>query len=515
MNYLVSLDFFKKGIFNHTNASTIAKNLKDNGFFKADHKVQLSSSGGYQEIKSEKELEKVIEDEKNNILGNPDLAVKFELIDKKLSANKELRDFRDYLLLNTHIIAELLNLDLFKDKIWVSYLKANKELFQDLITEYDIGKKEIEAIIDQAKKESTQWSKVIDEFNKRFSVPFKLSIGNQEQVILKEEAPIVQFEFRDHNGNKSVTESDLRNVLSTGEKRALYLLNIIFEVQARKASNTKTLFIIDDIADSFDYKNKYAIIEYLKDISSEAFFYQIILTHNYDFFRTVSSRLDMKRENKLNTDKNQNEIKIFEEKYQNNPFAYWKDNLTKDRNMLIASIPFVRNLAEFTGERNVFLKLTSLLHYKDDTTTISLGDLEALIKSILIDKADLVLNDRGKFVIDFIFESADLIYSETNEQIDLEKKICLAIAIRLKAEIYMVNKIADNAFWKSITNNQGYCLYEKTRTLQNVSDDILRILDQVNLMTPENIHINSFMYEPILDMSNHHLKSLYDKVSKI
>ena len=32
-------------------------------------------------------------------------------------------------------------------------------------------------------------------------------------------------------------------------------------------------------------------------------------------------------------------------------------------------------------------------------------------------------------------------------------------------------------------------------------------------MTPENIHINSFMYEPILDISNQHLKQLYKKIS--
>ena len=30
------------------------------------------------------------------------------------------------------------------------------------------------------------------------------------------------------------------------------------------------LIIFDDIADSFDYKNKYAIIEYLKDIKDES-----------------------------------------------------------------------------------------------------------------------------------------------------------------------------------------------------------------------------------------------------
>ena len=29
------------------------------------------------------------------------------------------------------------------------------------------------------------------------------------------------------------------------------------------------------------------------------------------------------------------------------------------------------------------------------------------------------------------------------------------------------------------------------------------------MITPENIHINSFMYEPLLDMSCEHLKTLY------
>lgn len=34
-------------------------------------------------------------------------------------------------------------------------------------------------------------------------------------------------------------------------------------------------------------------------------------------------------------------------------------------------------------------------------------------------------------------------------------------------------------------------------------------------MTPENIHINSFMYEPILGMSIIHLKKLYDEISSL
>ena len=34
-------------------------------------------------------------------------------------------------------------------------------------------------------------------------------------------------------------------------------------------------------------------------------------------------------------------------------------------------------------------------------------------------------------------------------------------------------------------------------------------------MTPENIHINSFMFEPILDLSDNHLKKLYCKLKEL
>lgn len=74
--------------------------------------------------------------------------------------------------------------------------------------------------------------------------------------------------------------------LSQGEKKALYILNIIFEIEVRRHARSETLFVVDDIADSFDYKNKYAIIQYLQDVSEDPLFRQIILTHNFDFFRT-------------------------------------------------------------------------------------------------------------------------------------------------------------------------------------------------------------------------------------
>jgi wobble nucleotide-excising tRNase len=89
-----------------------------------------------------------------------------------------------------------------------------------------------------------------------------------------------------------VNKEELLRVLSQGERRALYILNIIFEIRARKKADQKTLLIIDDVADSFDYKNKYAIVEYLKEISEDENFFQIILTHNFDFLKLLLNWLN-------------------------------------------------------------------------------------------------------------------------------------------------------------------------------------------------------------------------------
>lgn len=507
--------YFKKGVFNHNNATTIAKNLKENGFFKANHSVSLNAKTGNRVIATEAELEEVIQQEKESILNNTELKKAFEEIDKKITANAELRDFRTYLENNQSILPELANIGGLKEKLWISYLKKNVEAYKALELEYSNGKKGIEDIVEQAKKEETEWRKVIAEFNKRFSVPFKLSVDNQDDVILKSEGPNIKFEFTDPDGSCPIEERKLLDVLSNGELRALYLLNIIFEVEARKANNYETIFIIDDIADSFDYKNKYAIIQYLKDISEESFFKQIILTHNFDFHRTVSSRLDMTREHKLNTVKTSDHIELVSEVYQNNPFLHWKAKLQTNNSMLIASIPFVRNLAEYSGHTEDFNKLTSLLHFKEATNDIKIADLETIIKTILIDKNALSLADANKPVIDLIFETASSIIASTAQVIELEDKVVLAIAIRLKAEQFIVGKINDDAFWKSITSNQTYELIKRYKTDFPAELETIDCLEQVNLMTPENIHLNSFMYEPILDMSNEHLKKLYVCVTEL
>ena len=62
-------------------------------------------------------------------------------------------------------------------------------------------------------------------------------------------------------------------------------------------------------------------------------------------------------------------------------------------------------------------------------------------------------------------------------------------------------------------NNQTRELYNVVKTF--VSKEIIEILDEVNIMTPENIHLNSFMYEPLLDMDIQELLNLYSRVKAL
>ena len=74
----------------------------------------------------------------------------------------------------------------------------------------------------------------------------------------------------------------------------------------------------------------------------------------------------------------------------------------------------------------------------------------------------------------------------------------------------MINNIADK---RPIDGSQTGKLFGRfKKEFNGVRDTEIRLLDEVCLITPDNIHVNSFMYEPILDMSDLHLRELYKKV---
>lgn len=507
--------YFKKGTFDYYNANQIAKSLADNGFFDAKHTVSLNAAVGNREITTQKELEEVVASEKDSILTDKALRKKFDDVAKQLQRNAELREFYRYIQDNEAILSRLNNPDKLKEDILKSYLKVKQNFYTDWMAKHEAAAQRRKEIEEEARRQRTQWEKVIAIFNDRFFVPFKLEAKNRTQVMLGEDAIIdLGFTYVDGVESAEVEKTKLLEVLSAGEKKALYVLNVIFEIETRILNQTETLIVVDDLADSFDYQNKYAIIQYLKEISDDGLFKLLIMTHNFDFFRTLESRF-VNYSNCFIATKNENGITLAKASGIRNVFANdWKDNFFRDPKKKIASIAFLRNLVEMTTGVNDphYEQLSAMLHWKSGSDSLTVGKLDQIFNAIC--KTNGMSNESPTLVCDLVDQQAKACMGG-NDGMNLENKIVLAIAIRICAERFIIRRIADPEFVAKISENQTQALISKFKQLFPTEVESIAALDQVALMTPENIHLNSFMYEPIVDMSDDHLRKLYGRVQTL
>lgn len=504
--------YFKKGTFDYYNAGKIAKALADNGFFDASHSVNLNAASKNETIKSQKQLEKVISDEKDTIIKDQQLKSAFNKIAKELEKNESMRDFQSYMLEHEDLASELSDLDTFREKVFKSYIKENYSVYLEWFSKREATEKREKQIKEEALKQTTQWSEVIRIFNERFYVPFRLVINNQAEVTLGTGGIDLGFVYKDGADEAHIDKLSLLRSLSQGEKKAFYILHVLFEIRRRKLANQETLLVVDDIADSFDYQNKYAIVHYLREVSQDPLFKQIIMTHNFDFFRTLNSRF-VPRDQCYVASKGVAEITLKKAggEIRNVFVKEWKPNFYADPEKKIASICFLRNIIEYTeGSKNAkFKKLTSLLHWKQDTPTITVAELDGIYNDVC--NTTGASTDPTALVVDLIRTSAQAIVAQSDGS-SLESKVVLSLATRIAAEKFMVDKIADPGFCAAIKINQTPVLLDRFKTQFPGETKSIETLDLVSLMTPEHIHLNSFMYEPLIDMSPEHLQNLYKTV---
>ena len=508
---LAASTYFKKGVFNYYNAAQVAKQLADNGFFKAQHSINLNA-GERKEIRTQKELEDLVAEEKEAISNDKDLRNKFADIEKLIQKNVTVRDFEAYLLDHEELLTKFANMADFRQEVWKSYIESCHTEYRSLLDRYQAAEARRKEIEEQARRERTQWEEVIDIFNARFFVPFRLEASNRMDVILGlEEMLSLGFVFDDGTEQVPVDRASLMQALSTGEKKALYVLNVIFEIEARRKAGQDTLILVDDIADSFDYKNKYAIVQYLMDIAEGAHFKQILLTHNFDFYRTVESRFVGYPNCRMVAKTNVGVALEPAEGVKNVFVRDWKTAFFTTPLKKIACISFMRNLIEYTrSEQDAeFLKLTSLLHWKADSEAIPVSDLDRIYNELF--GTNGVSVNPTQSVVAMIEEEGERCLTAP-EGINFANKVVLAIATRLIAERFMAARINNPAYLAGISSNQTGALVRKFHELFPTELSTYNVLQRVALMTPENIHLNSFMYEPILDMSDSHLRKLFADV---
>lgn len=521
-----SFEYLEKGNLTLPKLKDLKKSLVKDAFFVKQNKVILS---GQDAITNSEALEQHISNIETKIQQTP----AYKAIENLLNDSKGIV-LKDIIETNPEIIGFLAldKLQTLKKCLWGSYIRHNSILFEELCDKYN----DFSEAIDALEIDDTPWKKALDIFNQRFTVPFMMNVVNLKGAIIEESVPQVEFSFKKGDTVKTIDRSKLEKLdtLSQGEKRALYLLNIIFDIEQIKNTGEETLLVIDDIADSFDYKNKYAIIEYLYELAQVSNIYMLILTHNFDFYRTVASRLSVNRSNRLIADYSNDVLKLEVEYYQDKPFKNWKNN-PKEKD-IFALLPFVRNLIEYGVDQNIshtgedFLFLTSLLHEKQDSRRITFGDIEPLYKHYAgVTQFDASVGT-DVVVLSKLYSVCDDI---TTFDTKLENKIVLSIGIRHKAEEYIIQQIHNytgqlswrknkqnyrgtNVEFMNFVQNNGNQTRELFNGYKQFGDaDKIKILNEVNIMTPEHIHVNSFMYEPILDMDIVELHRLYHTIKNL
>jgi hypothetical protein len=494
-------------------ANEILKSIDDNSYFEAGHKFVLEDGT---EIYNSEQLKKLVQHEIESILKDATLKKSFEQIDKAIAANSELRAFQKVVEKDNSLLLMLSDYEKFKQIVWQSFLSEMLLDAEELTKLYSEKKKELEAIIAESKKEFELWRKIIKTFNSRFFVPFEVGLANQEDIILREERASLEFNYADRNDAPiKQTKDNLLNILSKGEQRAFFILQFLFEIESRKLNSITNLLVFDDVADSFDYKNKYAIIEYIQELHLSGLFRMIILTHNFDFYRTIASRLGIKRDAIFMASKTDlKEIVLHQGQYVRDVFKHFLTKFSEPK-VFVTLISFVRNLIEYSepDQSPDYLCLTSCLHLKPDSSSITANDIFNVYTKKITQLSGKTIPFANENIILLISKTAESICNESNvDEVLLENKVALAIAIRLKAEQYLINKLP-NLDLTSITNQTRY-LYNEYKLFFPGSSS-LEVLDKVNLMTPENIHVNAFMYEPLIDMSVQHLINLYKETSHL
>ena len=97
-----------------------------------------------------------------------------------------------------------------------------------------------------------------------------------------------------------------------------------------------------------------------------------------------------------------------------------------------------------------------------------------------------------------------------NDEVSLENKLVISIAARIEIEKFMKAKIIEHeGTCPDAENNQTREWFNKSK--QYLTDNEKEIIEEINLITPESIHLNSFMYEPLIDISSWNLIEVYRK----
>lgn len=501
--------------FGEVEINKLNKTLEDIKFFNVG-KIEIKNKT-FQNIGH---IKSSIKEEIEKIYNTPELIGIKNKIEERLDiSNSEMRNLKSLFFEHPEVIIKMGDYKNLPKKVVACILTNNKEKIEIFTKKVENFKK----ILPNLDKELKEWGDIILNFKNLFNIPIDINVVNKKGEIINEEEKEIEIKFME----TKQSEKDILKLLSQGEKRAFYLLDVLFSIHNFQKSSPEGVIIFDDIIDSFDYNNKQAIINLMMNLEKDKFKF-IVLTHSFDFFRALNFKLNCTKKillkKKDQTNKNgekftetylkglSNELDIFKEFYK-------EKKINNDIGYLFACICFVRQTVKYKKSERLFNFYTRCLHIKNNTTIIKINDIyKKIFKFCDFDPNEQFLSKyENKMYLDELFLYCDCINMNThNEDFfeDFKNKVCLAIGIRLKTELFLKDYFKKHKL-KFISNNNQTVEFILRFNEYNKDKELELLFTKINTYTSETIHLNSFMIEPLLDINGEELISLYKKVTQL
>ncbi len=489
---------------NKINAQLFDKNFNENNCLqfinnvdKAKYLSETKSRGLFLKDKvyyDIDEVKKIFEEEIKKISKDPEIIEQSKEITKLMGTAKESEFLKESIQKNPLLVKQL---SAGRKNILLSYLKSSSIDYNYWLEVVKKAKKELNNVLKIAQDKQTNFERAIEIYKNRFHPIFDIKIVNKAESMLGIKTPTITF-YHNRYCEILVSETKLSQILSSGEKTTLNILKFIVEYENCKKYHP--FIILDDIVETFDYSNRYAFMEYINDLVNLDV-PTIVMTHNFEFYRTVSKRIPKLRKSVASA--NSNGVVDIQ---TNNRINKNMENVLKCSNIydFFCAIPYLREIKTILLEDTKILD--SCLHYKENTSKLQIKDIllqfpSNAIKSLKIDEND--------FYMEKLFEIADNLSGF--DDFDIVKKTILSLSCRLLIE----RKIIANNFnlLTNINTNQTAQLLDLYG--EKLFPNVKKYLEAVQLSTPEFIHANAFMYEPLIDINGKYLFELYNQIKII
>ena len=239
-----------------------------------------------------------------------------------------------------------------------------------------------------------------------------------------------------------------------------------------------------------------------------------ILTHNFDFFSTCKYRIPNYKKYYIKQNRNSENFEKFNESIIGGGmklFSNWKEIFiqTNDEKKFLALLPVCRNLLEIKYDTNNidYKKLCNILHFRNSTKSIKVSDIVPIFKDTFNINCTI---DKNKIVYDILMtELQKLSGLNLSNSVNLDDKIIFSIGIRLNVEAVF------NKYDNSLMNSELQLGEEFEKVEKYFDSEDKKMISKVIISIPEFIHLNSFMYEPLVDISTTTLQKIYNESLKL